>query len=112
MSKIHGITVYLLEKTKTGTDKFNKDIYVEAEVPVDNVIVGEPTTDDINSSTSLYGKKLTYILGIPKKDTHEWNDKKVRIRGELFHTIGYPTEYIEENTPLAWNKKVWVERYG
>lgn len=112
MSRIHGITVYLLEKTKTGTDKLNKAIYDTVETPISNVIVGEPTTDDVNSSTNLYGKKLTYILSIPKGDTHTWYDTEVRIRGELYRTIGYPTEYIAENTPLDWNKKVWVERYG
>ena len=112
MSKIRGITVFLSEKTKTGTDKFNKDIFLETEVPVDNVLVCEPTSDDITSSINLYGKKAGYYLCIPKEDTHKWYDTTVRIRGQLYKTIGYPVEYIEENVPLSWNKKVWVERNG
>jgi hypothetical protein len=35
----------------------------------------------------------------------------VEFFGQRFRTIGFPTQGIEELIPLAWNKKVKVERY-
>ena len=37
---MHGITITLIEKTQTGTDALNHPIYSEAEVKIDNVLVG------------------------------------------------------------------------
>lgn len=112
MLAIKGITVYLYEETATGEDDFGAPIVSGAWVPVDNVLVGEPTTDEITSSTQLYGKKLAYVLAIPKGDTHDWVNKRIKIRGEEFESYGFTTEGIEENIPLAWNKKVKVAKYG
>ena len=109
---IKGITVYLIQKEKIGTDKFNAPIYEEKQIAVNDVLVGEPSSDDIINDLSLYGKKLAYTLAIPKGDTHVWIDTDVIIYGDRFHTYGYPTQGIEENIPLRWNKKVKVERYG
>ena len=39
-------------------------------------------------------------------------DRKVSFFGETFKTYGEPTQGIEHLIPLAWNKKVKVERYG
>lgn len=112
MSMIKGITVTLYAETITGYDAFNAPIYTETAVDVANVLVGEPSTDDIINSREMYGKKLAYTLAIPKGDTHDWLDKKIVIRGETFRSYGFPTEGIEENIPLLWNKKIKVERYG
>lgn len=111
MGKIHGITIQLLEKAQTGTDAFNRPIYAETAVDVENVLVGEPSTDDALDTYQLTGKHLAYVLGIPKGDTHTWTDRNVRIWGETYRTIGAPTQGIEENIPLGWNRKVKVERY-
>lgn len=112
MSLIKGITVKLHTEVQSGSDPFGNPIYTETVVSVDNVLVGEPSTDDIVNSTQLYGKKLVYVLGIPKGDTNDWTDKVIEINGNLYKSFGYPTEGIEENIPLWWNKKVKVERYG
>lgn len=109
---LKGMTVYLYEEVQTGTDDFNQPIYEETRTAVDNVLVGEPSTDDIVSSTQLYGKKIAFTLGIPKGDAHDWVNKKIEINGQMFMSYGYPMEGIEENIPLLWHKKVKVERYG
>lgn len=109
---ISGMTVYLLTTKQVGVNAFNEPIYSEIEEPVDNVLVGEPTADDITTTLNLYGKKIAYTLAIPKGDTHDWEDARIRIWGELYHTIGFPTQGIEANIPLSWNKKVKVERNG
>ncbi|MCR4711479.1 MAG: hypothetical protein K5707_04195 [Clostridia bacterium] len=107
-----GITVQLYQRTQTGVDGFNRPIYEEAPVDVENVLVAPSSSDDIASALDLTGKKAVYTLGIPKGDSHDWEDKRVRFFGQDFRTFGFVTEGIEANIPLSWNKKVQVERYG
>lgn len=112
MSMIKGITVRLCVREQTGTDLFNNPVFSENWVDVENVLVAPSTSDDITTSQDLYGKKAVYTLAIPKGDTHEWKDTLVEFFGQRFRTFGFPTQGIEENIPLDWNKKVMVEVYG
>lgn len=112
---MRGITVTLVEKTQTGVDDLNRPIYEDSYIDVDNVLVGEPTSDEIVNTMSLYGKQVKYMLAIPKGDTNKWTDTEVILPSPFdgkYKTIGYPTAGIEENIPLSWNKKVKLERYG
>lgn len=109
---MRGITVTLYNRTSDSTDEFNRPIYTETAIAVDNVLVGQPTTDEITDTLNLTGKHLAYVLAIPKGDTHTWTDRTVEFFGEKFRTIGEPTMGIEHLIPLSWNKKVRVERYG
>lgn len=109
---MRGMTVQLAVKTKTGVDEFNSPVYSETLVDVNDVLVGQPSTDDLVTTLELTGKHIAYVLGIPKGDTHEWIDTDVIIWGERFRTIGFPQTGIQENIPLRWGKNVKVERYG
>lgn len=111
MAQLKGITVTLYEKTLSGTDDFNHSTYVETPVSVDNVLVGQPTAQEVLNILDLYGKKAIYTLAIPKGDEHRWEDCKVVFFGKVWRTFGIPLEGIECNIPLDWNKKVMVERY-
>ena len=106
-----GVTITLYDKVQTGVDAFNRPVYEDVATTVDNVLIGEPTTEDVINELNLTGKHLAYTLAIPKGDTHEWNDRKVEFFGEVFRTFGEPTQGIEHLIPLSWNKKVKVERY-
>ena len=103
----------------TGYNPFGEPIITPTPVEVDNVLVGEPSSDDIVTSTSLYGKTIKYMLGIPKGDTNDWVNKKVEWTDAYgtTHTVmtfGYPITGIEANLPaqLPWHKKVRCEAYG
>lgn len=114
---MRGTTVTLYEQTLTGYDSFNAPIYTETETTVYDVLIGEPTTDDITTSTELFGKTLVCMLGIPKGDTHDWTDKKVSwvdAYGETHYlqTFGFPITGIEANIPTRWHKKVRCAAYG
>ncbi len=111
MGKIRGMTVILYSRTQVGTDPFGCSVYEESAEAVDNVLVGEPATDDIVNTLDLTGKRLAYTLGIPKGDTHEWEDKTVEFFGRRFRTFGAVVQSIEANVPLSWDKKVMVETY-
>lgn len=111
MAMIKGIPIIYKRKVKVGEDGFNRPIYEYEDEVIENVLVAPSSSDDILSATDLTGKKAVYTLGIPKGDTHDWSDQIVEFFGKKWHTIGFPLEGIEANIPLAWNKKVMVERY-
>lgn len=116
MAGIQGTTVTLYKQTQTGTDDFGMPVYAETPVQVKDVLIGEPTVDEINTSTAMYGKKLVCMLGIPKGDTNDWTDKKVSWtscgRTVTVQTFGFPITGIEANIPLRWHMKVRCEAYG
>lgn len=112
MGMIKGITVTLIDKVETGKDPFGSPIYEDEEIEVNNVLVSPTSSDDIVNQLTLTGKKAIYTIAIPKGDTHNWEDKKVRFFGKTWRTFGEPLEGIEELIPLDWNKKVMVEHYG
>ena len=107
---IKGITVTLCGRTQTGLDGFNRPIYEETAEEVGNVLVGEPTTEEITDTLELTGTRLAYVLAVPKGDAHVWTNRKVSFWGADFRVIGEPTQGLEENIPLSWNRKVRVER--
>ena len=109
---IKGITVTLHERVMTGRDAFNAPVYEYQPVAVDNVLVAPVSTTEAQEMLDLTGKKVVYQLAIPKGDQHEWENQKVTFFGEDWRVVGFETEGIEDLIPLAWNKKVQVERYG
>ena len=111
MTRIHGITVTLFDKVKTGVDGFGKPIYEERPIDIDNILVSPASTDDVTNQLNLTGKKVVYTLAIPKGDSHDWTNKVVQFFGQRWRTVGVPLEGIEDMIPLDWNKKVTVERY-
>lgn len=109
---INGITVILYEKMQTGTDGFNRPIYEEMPVEVENVLVAPESAEAVTETTNLTGKKAVYMLGIPKGDQHEWRDSTVEFFGKRWRTFGPVQEGIESMVPLSWHKKIRVEEYG
>ena len=106
---MRGITVTLYERTQNGTDPTNRPIWVETPVEVENVLVAPLSDDEILETLNLTGRRARYQLGLPKGDTHSWENNRVAFFGETFRVIGHPTEGIEHLIPLSWNKKVKVE---
>lgn len=111
MAKIKGITVTLINRKEVGKDPLGTPIYEDVEVEVDNVLVSPTSTDDIVNQLTLTGKKAVYTLAIPKGDTNTWEDQEVRFFGKRWRVFGTELQGIEDMIPLAWNKKVMVERY-
>lgn len=107
-----GTKVLLSTGVIEGHDDFGAPIYRDEYEEVDDCLVGSPTTDDITNALNLYGKKVEYVIGIPKGDTHDWIDKTVIIWGEKYKTFGFPITGEESNIPLRWGRNIKVERYG
>ena len=91
---MRGTTVILYEETVTGQDPFGVDIIEETPVEVKNVLIGEPSTDDITSSTQLYGGHvIRYMMGIRNR-THRPNLRRAdhRHRSEHSDTVAHESE--------------------
>ena len=105
-------TVQLAVKTEGAPDPFGMPTETEELIDVPGCLVGQPSTDDIAQTMEMYGKKIAYVVGVPKGDVNSWVDTDVIIWGERFRTIGYPETGIQGNIPLKWGQNVKVERYG
>ena len=114
MAFLKGIDVILHTKTSAGRDAFNREQFTETEITVKNVLVSPLSQEDtaIINELSLNGKKARYILGIPKEDTHNWEDSVIEFFGEKWKSTGFSTKGIDHLVPLDWNRKIVVERYG
>lgn len=115
MSLIKGISITLIEKVQTETDPYKQPIFEESETTIEDVLVDEPSTDDIQNALTMYGKRISYVLAIPKGDTHSWEDTEVILPEPFagrYRTIGVPIARIEANIPdvIRWNKRVKIER--
>ena len=108
---LKGIDIILYEKTQTGEDAFHAPIYEETPVTVHNVLVGEPSAEEVTTELQLTGRRLAYTLAIPKGDAHDWDNVRVEFFGQTFRTCGGVVQGIESMVPLCWNKKVQVVRY-
>ena len=115
-----GITVTLYERQQKVTtdtppvpvfDSFNDPVWEFKAVTVANVLVGQPTADEITSGIDLYGKKAEYMIGIPKGDEHAWEDADVEFFGRRWRTFGTVIRGIEANVPTPWHHKIRVAVY-
>lgn len=112
---LQGATVLLHVKTRTGTDPFGVPVWEDMTVPVEDVLIGQPTTEEVTDTLNLTGRTAVYRLAIPKGDDHVWENTLVELpppMAGLYRTVGIPVAGIEENIPLRWNMKVYLERFG
>lgn len=99
----------MLSKRQNGTDAFNRPVYAEDEISVENVLIAPVSDAEVLDTLNLTGRKAVYQLGIPKNDTHDWEGQRVRFFGETWRVIGKPVRGMDELIPLDWNLKVKVE---
>lgn len=111
MGRLHGIPIILYNKIQTGVDGFNRPVYEEEPEVIENVLVGQPTAQEVTDALNLTGKQAIFALGIPKGDAHVWTDRTVEFFGEKFRTFSRPTQGIEDLVPLDWHKTIMVEKY-
>jgi hypothetical protein len=110
MALIEGIPVILYERTQTGEDAFHAPVYTETPVTVENVLITPVDNAAVVTELQLTGRRIAYTLALPKGDAHDWNNVRVAFWGQTFCTVGGAVQGIGSMVPLAWNKKVQVER--
>lgn len=108
---MRGETVILNTRTESTPDAFNDQTWTYTPASVDNVLIGQPTAEEAQTSIDLYGKRCELMLGIPKGDTHDWEDTTVVFWGRTWDTIGPTLMGIEANVPTPWHRKIRVARH-
>lgn len=108
---IQGIDVVLYTTKQTGVDAFGQPIYEKEVKTVPNVLPIQPTFEEAANELNISGKRLAYVICIPKGDENDWEDKEVEFFGQKFRTIGPVSQYVENLVPGDWNKRIRVERY-
>lgn len=111
MAKLKGVTISLFSKQKTKDDPFGHPVYEETEILVDNVLIAPVSSDEVVDQLNVTGRTVEYILAIPKGDTNTWEGQIVGFFGKRWRVVGSPLEGLEHLIPLAWNRKITVERY-
>lgn len=110
---LHGVPIQLKVKVQTGENRFGEPIFADDWETVEDVLVGLPSTEDLPAPGELNGRRVDYLLGIPKGDSHDWTDTEVELPapfGGTYRTVGFPIAGIDDLIPLRWNRKVRVER--
>lgn len=111
--ELKGITIQLKVKTKTGENSFGEPVFTDGWEDVADVLVGQPTTEDMPTNGEPDGRRVDYVMAIPKGDTHVWTDAEVKLPEPFagtYRTVGFPVAGIDEMLPLRWNKKVKICR--
>lgn len=108
---MHGIEVVLYERTQTEEDSFGAPVWKETPTTVTNVLVGQPSSEDVINTLQLSGKRIAYVLAIPKGDSHNWDNVMVEFFGQKWRTFGGVIQGMESMIPGRWNRQVKVERY-
>lgn len=106
-----GETIFLVQKIETGKDGFNRPIYKEETVPIENCLYMPASSQEQVDSLNMTGRKILYTVSIPKGDNHIWEDQIIMIKGRKYHVCTPVEETIDHLTPLSWNKKFRVEAY-
>ena len=57
MGRLSGRTVILYDKRQTGVDGFNRPIYEDVPITVDNVLIGIPSAQEVIDALNLTGKR-------------------------------------------------------
>src|SRR5690606_368709 len=99
-SMIKGITVTLITKKEVGRDPFNRPIYEDVEIEVDNVLVSPVSTEDIVHTLELTGNKAVYTLAVTRGDENDSEYAEVIFFGQIWRTIAFPTEGINHFSSL------------
>ena len=63
---LKGIDITLYEKTQSGTDEADAPVYTETPVTVHNVLVGEPSAEEITTELQLTGQAAGLHAGHPQ----------------------------------------------
>lgn len=104
-------TVRVAAITETGVDAFHRPTTTKTWENVSGCVVGSPSSDDVTNEMNLTGKRIAYVILIPKGDAHNWENTEVEIGGEVFKTIGAPVRSFANLPNIPCDQRISVERY-
>lgn len=109
--RLNRTTIKIAVLTEAGTDAFHRPITTKVWEEVKGCVVGSPSSDDVTNELNLSGKRIAYVILIPKGDTHTWEGTEVEIGGEVYKTIGKPVRSFADLPRIPCDQRISVERY-
>lgn len=102
-----GESVIIRRPVFTSYDANRDPVYTWQEEPLDNVLFGRPSSDQIEEAMRLYSVRCQYTLGIPKSYEASLRGCKVyRLRSGIEYAIaGDPQPLPNELCPTSWNRE-------
>lgn len=107
---ISGTDVTVTRRTVAGRDEMGEPEWTHESETVRNVLVGAPTTDDMDETNRMYGVTCDLVLHFPKTYTASLKGCTVGVYGGEYRVLGDPQPYMEANTPTPWNRPAKVVR--
>lgn len=110
---ISGVNVVLHKKSVSGTNAIGEKIYTEQTETISNILVEPASNDAIVDELTMTGKKLAFILHIPRTDENSWEDCIVDLPSPWNISVKtFATDkmiFDPRLTPLPWGRKVKCE---
>lgn len=108
---IHGETVKVFRRVKTGRDAGNSPIFQWVGQDVGNVLVSPGPRTDVTDRTRPDGVKIAWTLHFPKEYPVTLANARISVRGgEPMNVVGDPQHFTAQNTPGKWSMPVEVAR--
>ena len=88
-------------------DELHDRVETWSDEPVENVLFGRPTTEQIDEAMRLYSVEVSYTLGIPK--TYQASLRGCMVYrprdGRTYRILGDPMPLPPEICPTPWNRE-------
>ena len=105
MAAIRGVQVEVIRVATVLDDHGNETSGIESFELVDNVLPSPAATSDL-SATRPNGDRIDMVFHFPKTYKQSLRGTFIEYNGVRFSVVGDPQPYLDNLTPLDWNREV------
>lgn len=105
MAAIRGVQVEVIRVATVLDDHGNETSGIESFELVDNVLPAPAATSDL-SATRPNGDRIDMVFHFPKTYKQSLRGTFIEHGGLRFAVVGDPQPYLDNLTPLDWNREV------
>lgn len=105
MATIRGVQVEVVRVTTVLDDHGNETSGIESFELVENVLPAPAATSDL-SATRPNGDRIDMVFHFPKTYKQSLRGTFIEYNGVRFSVVGDPQPYLDNLTPLDWNREV------
>lgn len=105
MAAIRGVQVEVIRVATVLDDHGNETSGIESFELVENVLPAPAATSDL-SATRPNGDRIDMVFHFPKTYKQSLRGTFIEYNGVRFSVVGDPQPYLDNLTPLDWNREV------
>ena len=105
MAAIRGVQVEVIRVATVLDDHGNETSGIQSFELVDNVLPAPAATSDL-SATRPNGDRIDMVFHFPKTYKQSLRGTFIEYNGVRFSVVGDPQPYLDNLTPLDWNREV------